>query len=176
MQEVGLKNEIVMIDKGDLNSLENEFRHGLFRIEKYHANDINMENPFEVLEFLNGYTNTGGALLLDLLIAAGGTAYNNANSYLGSGDSSTAFAVSQTDLQAATNKLRKAMDSTFPSRSGQVVTFKSTFATTDANWVWNEVAIFNNSSAGTMLARSTGSYGTKTSAASWVLSYTLTVP
>lgn len=165
-----------MIDKGGIIPFEKDFPHGVFRIEKYHANDIELATPFEVLEFLNGYTNTGGALLLDLLIAAGGTAYNNANSYLGSGDSSTAFAVSQTDLQAATNKVRKAMDSTFPSRSGQVVTFKSTFATGDANWVWNEVAIFNAAAAGTMLARSTGSYGTKTSAASWVLSYTLTVP
>lgn len=155
---------------------EGSFPHGIFRIEKYEGEYEEGKMPFEVLKFPNGYTNTGGALLLDLLIAAGGTAYSNANAYLGSGDSSTAFAASQTDLQAATNKLRKAMDSTFPSRASQVMTFKSTFATGDANWVWNEVAIFNAAAAGTMLCRSTGSYGTKTSAASWVLTYTLTVP
>lgn len=172
--EIGLPGERIAIQKQPLIEVP-EFPHGWFKIEKFHGDDITA-NPFEVVESLNGYTNVGGALLLDLLIAAGGSAYNNANSYLGSGDSSTAFAVSQTDLQAATNKLRKAMDSTFPSRSGQVVTFKSTFATGDANWAWAEVAIFNAAAAGTMLARSTGSYGTKTSAASWVLSYTLTVP
>lgn len=150
--------------------------HGIFRIDKYEGEYQDGAVPFESLEFPNGYTNTGGALLLDLLIGAGGTVFSNANANLGSGDSSTAFAASQTNLQAATNKLRKTMDSTFPSRASQVMTFKSTFLTTDANWVWNEVAIFNDPTAGTMLARSVGSYGTKTSAASWVLSYTLTVP
>ncbi len=152
--------------------------HGIFKIEKFAVdeNGVVADTPFEVIEKENSYTNAGGALLLDLLIGAGGTTFANANAYLGSGDSSTAFAASQTDLQAATNKIRKAMDATFPSRSGQVMTFKATFGTSDANWVWNEIALFNASTAGTMLCRSVANYGTKTSAASWQLSYTLTVP
>lgn len=156
------------------------FPHGIFRIEKYFCRNSKTgllePKPFEVLEFLNAYTNTGGALALDLLAGAGGTAFNNANAYIGSGDSSTAFAASQTDLQAATNKLRKAMDATFPSRASQVMTWRSTFATSDANWVWNEIALFNASSAGTMLARIVASMGTKTSSVSYVASYTITVP
>lgn len=152
---------------------EQEFRHGIFRLEKFHAGEA---TPYEVIEKENAYVNAGGALLLDLLIGAGGTAYNNANSHLGAGDSATAVAAGQTDLQAATNKSRKAMDATYPSRSGQVVTFRATFGTSEANYAWNEVAIFNASSGGTMLARTVSSFGTKTSAASWVLSYTLTVP
>lgn len=155
---------------------EKDFRHGRFRIEKFEGEFAPGKAPYELIEIPNGYTNTGGALLLDLLIAAGGTAFNNANAYLGAGDSNTAFAVGQTDLQAASNKLRKAMDATYPSRSGQVVSFRSTFGTSDANWAWQEVAIFNASSGGTMLARSVSSLGTKTSAGSWVLTYTLTVP
>ena len=154
--------------------------HGVFRIEKYFCKNpktgLLEPKPVEVIESINAYVNTGGALALDLIAGAGGTAFNNANAYIGSGDSNTAVAAGQTDLQAATNKLRKAMDATFPSRASQVMTWKSTFATGDANWQWQELAIFNHASAGTMLCRATGSYGTKTSSLSYVVSYTITVP
>lgn len=103
------------------------------------------------------------------------TAFNNANAHIGSGDSTTAFAATQTDLQAATNKLRKAMDATYPQRSGNVLTFRSTFATTDANWAWQEWGIFNGSSAGTMMSRKVESLGTKTSAQSWQMTATITI-
>lgn len=107
-------------------------------------------------------------------IGAGVTAFNNANSYIGVGDSSTAFAAGQTDLQAATNKLRKAMDATYPSGASNVITFRSTFATGDANWAWNEWGVFNASSAGTMLNRKVESLGTKTNTQTWQFTVTLT--
>jgi hypothetical protein len=106
--------------------------------------------------------------------AAASTPFNNANSYIGVGDSTTAYAAGQTDLQAATNKLRKAMDATYPQTSINVVTFRSTFATTDANWAWQEWGVFNASSAGTMLNRKVESLGTKTSAQTWQFTVTLT--
>jgi hypothetical protein len=56
----------------------------------------------------------GITLLLNLLIGAGGTVYSNANANLGIGDSTTAAAIGQTDLQAASNKVRQAMDATYP--------------------------------------------------------------
>lgn len=98
----------------------------------YYAGDHTAEDiaalglqPVDVREAEgNILVNTGIGLLEDLLIGAGGTAYNNANSSIGVGDSTTA-AATQTDLQAATNKFRKAMDATFPSRAGQVLTFRS---------------------------------------------------
>lgn len=102
------------------------------------------------------------------------TEFNNANAHLGVGDSNTAFSAAHTDLQAATNKLRKAMDATYPSRSGLVVTFRSTFATGDANFAWAEWATFNASSSGTMLTRKVEALGTKTSAQSWVFTATIT--
>ena len=49
-------------------------------------------------------TDAGRNLLVQAAIGAGPTFFNNANSYIGVGDSTTAFASSQTDLQAATNK------------------------------------------------------------------------
>jgi hypothetical protein len=107
-------------------------------------------------------------------IAAAATPFNNANSYIGVGDSTTAFAVSQTDLVAATNKLRKAMDSTYPQGASNVITWRSTFATGDANYAWQEWGVFNASSSGTMLNRKVESLGTKTSAQTWQFTVTLT--
>ncbi len=103
------------------------------------------------------------------------TAYSNANSYLGVGDSTTAFASTQTDLVAATNKLRKAMDATYPQLSTNVITFRSTFATGDANWAWQEWGVFNASTAGTMMCRKVESLGTKTAAQTWQLTATITL-
>jgi hypothetical protein len=104
-----------------------------------------------------------------------GTAFNNANSYIGVGDSTTAFAATQTDLVAATNKLRKAMDATYPQVAANVITFRSTFATTDANYAWQEWGVFNAASAGTMLNRKVESLGTKTSAQTWQFTVTITL-
>jgi hypothetical protein len=101
------------------------------------------------------------------------TKFTNGNAYLGVGESTTAFAAAQTDLQGAT-KTRKAMDATYPSRAANVVTYRATFATGDANYAWEEVGVFNAAAAGEMLSRNVGSLGTKTSAASWVLTHTQT--
>jgi len=101
-------------------------------------------------------------------------AFSNANARLGVGDSTTAFSAAHTDLQASSNKLRKAMEATYPSRSGLVVTFRSLFATGDANFAWAEWGVFNHASAGTMLSRKVEALGTKTSAQSWQLTSALT--
>lgn len=120
-------------------------------------------------------TTAGRDLIATAVVGDAFTAFNNANAYLGVGDSSTAFSPAQTDLQASTNKLRKAMDSTYPQRSTNVITARATFATGDANFAWNEWALFNASSGGTMLQRFVESLGTKTSAQSWQFTVTITV-
>ena len=78
--------------------------------------------PYEVIEREGNLLMYGGvSCLWQCLIGNGtGTAaqtltyFNNGNAYIGVGDSTTAAAATQTDLQAATNKLRKAMDATYP--------------------------------------------------------------
>jgi hypothetical protein len=110
-----------------------------------------------------------------LSAGAGGTAFNNANSYIGVGDSTTAFAAAQTDLQAATNKLRKAMDATYPQVAANVLTFRSTFGTSEANFAWQEWGVFNAASGGTMMNRKVESLGTKTSSQSWQITVTITL-
>lgn len=153
-----------------------------WRLDKYDGEvtpeqiDAGLVEPVESLDLPGNILVTAGiTLLLNLLIGAGGTVYSNANAHLGVGDSTTAAAIGQTDLQASTNKLRKAMDATYPSVSTNVLTARATFGTSDANFAWEEVALFNASSSGTMLNRKVGALGTKTSAATWVLTLTITI-
>jgi hypothetical protein len=111
------------------------------------------------------------------------TFFSNAQAAIGVGDSTTTAAATHTDLQAATNKLRVAMDATFPSHTDGVVVgaasiiFKSTFSTAQANWAWQEWAVFNSATAATgrMLQRKVESLGTKTSASTWALTITLSL-
>jgi hypothetical protein len=121
-------------------------------------------------------TNLGIGIMEDLAFGlASPTAYNNANARLGVGDgngSVPTVAATDTVLTAPTNKLFKGMNATYPSRSGTVtVTLQSTFATTDANFPWNEWGIDN----GTTLFNHKGvSLGTKVNTATWVFTATLT--
>jgi hypothetical protein len=110
-----------------------------------------------------------------LILGEALTAFNNANAYLGVGDSATAFATSQTDLQAATNKVRVAMMATYPSRSANAMTFQSSFGSAVGNFAWAEVAAFNASTAAVMLFRFVQALGTKASGSTWQLTVTETV-
>jgi hypothetical protein len=120
-------------------------------------------------------TNTGAILLAQSVMNDSATFLNNTNSHLGVGDSNTAFSASQTDLLAATNKLRKSMEASYPQRSSGALTFRSLFSTAQANFAWAEWAVFNASTSGTMFSRKVEALGTKTSAQSWQLTVTLTV-
>lgn len=141
--------------------------------------------PFEVIEtdgnmLVYGTTGaTGGGVLAMLNRLIGSTtepAYSNANARIAVGDSTTAATNAQTDLQAATNKLRKAMNATYPTTpTGNSVVFQSDFATSEANWVWNEWAIMNTATANQgMLNRKVESLGTKASG-TWTLTVTLSI-
>lgn len=105
-------------------------------------------------------------------------AWGNTNAYIGVGDSSTAEAATQTDLQAGTNHFYKVSNATFPSRSSQTVTFQSDFTSAEANYAWQEwsVAAGATSASGSgfllgtkNLNRKVASLGTKTTG-TWTLS------
>lgn len=102
------------------------------------------------------------------------TLFTNGNSYIGLGDSSTAFAVGQTDLQASSNKLRKAMEASYPTLATNVLTFRSVFGATEANYAINEWGVFNASSSGTMMCRKVESWGTKANPAVWQFTAAIT--
>jgi hypothetical protein len=121
-------------------------------------------------------TDSGALEIARMIMNDAPTLYTNANARIGVGDSATAFAVGQNDLVAATNKLRKAMDATYPQRSTNVLTFRSTFATGEANWTWSEWGIFNaGPTGGTMLNRKVEALGVKTSSQSWELTCAITI-
>jgi hypothetical protein len=121
-------------------------------------------------------TQTGWACIASALINdAAYNPFNNANAYLGVGDSSNAFVNTQTDLQSGSNKTRVGMNPTYPTRSSNVITFQATFGTSQANYQWNEDGIFNASTGGQMLTRAVETLITKTSAVSVVFTKTLTI-
>jgi hypothetical protein len=132
--------------------------------------------PAESIFEGNLLLNEGIQAMLDLLIGAGSpTAYNNANAQIGVGDSNTAEAAAQVDLQASTNKTWKAMEATYPSRSNQTVTFRSVFASADANYAWNEFSVRNGATADKNLNRKVSAQGTKASGQTWTVDVAITV-
>lgn len=123
----------------------------------------------------NMLLNEGIDLLEDLLIGAGGTAYNNANARLGVGDSSVAEAATQTGLQG-TNKAYAPMDTGFPSRTGETVRWQAIFDGNTANFDWNEFTIVNAiDDTGTNLNRKVSAQGTKASGQTWTLYIDVTI-
>ena len=103
-----------------------------------------------------------------------GSAFDSGHAYLGVGNGNTAFSAAQTDLVGA-KSVRAAMDAGYPTRSGNSITFKSTFGTSLANFAWQEWGIFNAASGGVMLSRKVESNGTKLSSQTWVLEVTVTI-
>lgn len=113
-------------------------------------------------------------VLTPAVIGAAYTAFSNANANIGVGISSAAFAATQTDLQGAT-KTRKGMDATYPTLAGNVITFRSTFGTADANHAWAEFGVFNAAAGGTMMNRTVADNGTKAATETKVFTITVTM-
>lgn len=116
---------------------------------------------------------TAGVNFLSQAVIGQGTTFSNANARLGVGNGTTAFAATQTDLQGS-SKLRKPMDGGYPIVAPPAVTFKATFAPSEANFAWNEWGIFNAASGGVMLNRVVESNGTKQDNQTWVLEVKVT--
>jgi hypothetical protein len=114
---------------------------------------------------------------------ASNTALTLATAYTGTtasglAASREALAATQTDLTAPTNKIKKAMDATFPSRSGQTITWRATLGTSEGNYPLNEFGIFNGGPAfatGTMLNRIVQYLGTKSAATTLQLTGTVAI-
>jgi hypothetical protein len=145
-----------------------------WKIEKYLNCAMLAEGkPYEIsVDEGNVLLNEGITALLTLLIGGAETAYSNANAQLGVGNSNTAAASTQTDLQGGSTAWA-AMDATYPQVSGQIVTFRSTFGSGDANFAWEEMSARNGASANKNLNRKVSSKGTKVAGEVWVLTLTV---
>lgn len=120
--------------------------------------------------------NEGIALAWDLIIGAGGTPFNNTNAYIGVGDSNATESATQTGLQASTNKLYKGMQTSYPSRSGQTVTWRAQFGSAEGNFAWNEFTVANgDSDSAVNLNRKVSAQGTKTSGQTWTVDLQITL-
>lgn len=151
----------------------------LWTIRKYESDAAFEEgkDPFEVVEIPdNLLLNEGIAEMWDIICGLGSpTVYSNANARLGVGDSATAESASQTDLQAASNKLYKAMSATYPQRASQTVTFRAVFTSAEANYAWNEFSVDNGSTPLKNMNRKVSSQGTKAAGQTWTLDLAITL-
>lgn len=161
--------------------------HVDFKVEKW-LNSEDHEAGFDPDEIVWGEKNVltvaGVTRMLNLLIGAGGQTFDNTHARLGVGSGSTAATSADTDL-AGGSKLYHGMDATFPQVATNTLTFKASFADSEANFAWNEWAI-DCGGAGTgavnavvvapLLNRRVPavSLGTKTGGI-WVLTVTITI-
>lgn len=144
--------------------------------ERWRDGDLSVFPDEEKVIEGNVLLNEGIAELWDLAITTGATKFDNTNAYLGVGDSATAEAATDTGLIATTNELYKGMETSYPSRSGQTVTWRSVFGSAEANFAWNEFTVANgNSDAADNLNRKTSSEGTKASGQTWTLDLQITL-
>jgi hypothetical protein len=152
-----------------------------YKLSKYHQ-DIEpyrgredefhqLFKPYEVIEGEgNCLLNTGIDEIWDLVTGAVSGAshiFDNAAAQIGVGDSNTAADATQTDLQAATNKTYKGMESGYPTSTSQKATFKASFGSSEANYAWEEWVVKQSTSA-ICLNRKVESLGTK-STGTWTL-------
>lgn len=155
------------------------FYKTVWHIRRYKDDDaFERQEPYsESVVDGNLLLNEGIAVVLDLACGlATPDAFSEANAYLGVGDSSTAEGAAQTALQAASNKLYKAMETGYPQRSGQTVTWRSVFGSSDANFDWNEFTVANGSTdAAVNLNRKVSAQGTKASGQTWTLDLSITL-
>ncbi len=132
------------------------------------------ELPGESVFEGNVLLNEGIAVKIALLTGGTGTAYSNTNAYLGVGESTTAASATQTGLLGST-KTYKPMESSYPTISGQTVTWRAIFGSADANNAWQEFTVVNASSdVGDNLNRKVSDQGTKVSGQTWTLDLAIT--
>ena len=154
---------------GDINVYSSELGRAAF---------LDVVKPYEVIEGKdNCLLNSGIDTIWDLVTGAVSGAshiFDNSHAQIGVGDSSTAANATQTDLQAAANKTYKGMESGFPTSTAQKITCKSSFGSSDANYVWNEWVVKQSTST-KCLNRKVSSMGTKASGSTWTLEITITL-
>jgi hypothetical protein len=146
-------------------------------IDLYRGREDSFHRLFEPYEVIEGegncLLNAGIDEMWDLIAGDSANHFNNASSQIGVGDSNTAAGPSQTDLQAATNKTYKSMDTGYPTSTSQKATFKASFGSDDANYAWNEWVV-KQATSGKCLNRKVESLGTK-SGGTWTLEVNITL-
>ena len=101
------------------------------------------------------------------------TSLTLSNLYSDTGGAGAASEISPTETDlAGGSKTYKGMESGFPTSTAQKATFKSSFGSSDANYVWNEWVVKQSTSA-KCVNRKVSSMGTKASGSTWTLEITI---
>jgi hypothetical protein len=147
----------------------------IIKVIKYkNREDYEKNKPYAVVEKKgNLFLASGMNAIWNLVAGTSSSPYNNTNTYLGVGDSTTAASEGQTDLLGS-NKTYKRCYAGFPSVSGKTFTAFTIFEEADANYSWQEFVIKNNAT-GVCLNRAVQSLGTKTSGEVWPLQIRITL-
>lgn len=150
-----------------------------WRVEKWldTAKKLAGLEPDEVLvEAQNIILDVGANELLKLITGTGGTAYNNANSYIYVGTDTTAENAAQSGVLATgSNKAYAAMDTGYPIVNNRQAIYRASFGDSSANFAWNEASIVNGTGANAIaMNRKVVSLGTKTTG-TWTLQITLSL-
>jgi hypothetical protein len=146
-------------------------------IGNYRGREAEFQRHYQPYEVISGegncLLNSGIDEMWDLVCGDSANHFNNAGAQIGVGDSNTAANATQTDLQAATNKTYKGMDSGYPTSTTQKATFKTSFGASEANYAWNEWVV-KQATSGKCLNRKVESLGTK-SGGTWTLQVDITL-
>jgi hypothetical protein len=104
--------------------------------------------------------------------------YNSSNAWIHVGSSTGTFDPTHNSM-LSTGAIAATMDATYPSRATNVLTFRSTYTTSQANFDWNEWGVKNSSATATgsndLLNRKQEALGTKASTQAWQITATLSV-
>lgn len=187
-----------MIDQGIMTASETPSWDVRYCVEKRWLVD-DADHKAGDYEFVGGRGNTlmngGASVIWERLITLAPTtqstgalkAFSTGLAVIGVSTSSTAVAVTNTDLTGA-NRAYGGMESGYPSHTdgtasttARQVAFRHIFTSSEANIAWNKWAVLNSSAVGAsstngrMLNAKVQSLGTKTSAANWTFTVTLSL-
>lgn len=135
--------------------------------------------PYESIEVEGNLLTTAGLTrITGLIIGTLSTTLDSTRVRLGVGDTATAAAVGDTTL--GTNQYFRVMDATYPQAASGVLTFQSSFGSSDGNFVWacwgldvGTATVSSSSTVATLVNRKVSALGTK-STGTWVLTVTIT--
>lgn len=144
---------------------------GHILIDKYDEHG----NYVDSVEADNLFLTAGINEIFKLISGQSTNTFTTAGTTIGIGDSTTAAAAGQTDLQAATNKTYVALTAGYPTvPSAGSMQFQASFGSAVANYVWSEFVIKQATSL-ICIDRGVGTFGTKASGSTWVATVTLSM-
>ncbi len=166
------------IQEKDTNKVDKGKMLACWKIRRFrNEEDWKKNKPYNTSEFKhNLLLNEGINELWTILCSSSGTKFDNANAYIGVGDSNTAAEATQTGLLGS-NKTYKIVDGGFPTYgTEQKAIWKSTFQSGDGNYAWEEFTVANgNSDSAKNINRKVSSEGTKQATQIWEITLEITL-